>query len=93
MTRWPRTANDLPGNIEYFCFDWHRGDTPEQRRTEFGQLRWKTPGTLPFAWEEIARVPCDRRIDRESTAEVIIGRVLRDESEPQVAGRDPDPRR
>jgi hypothetical protein len=31
-------------------------------------------GPLPFAWEEIAEISCDRRIEPQPRARVIVGR-------------------
>ena len=49
---WPRTPGDLPPNVDYFCFMRQWGDTAEARTAGRGRTSYKTPGTLPFAWEE-----------------------------------------
>lgn len=55
---WPRTAADLGPKVEYFCFD---------RFTPWA-------GPLPFAWEEVAVIRCDRFQHSQRSAEVVIGR-------------------
>jgi 4-amino-4-deoxy-L-arabinose transferase-like glycosyltransferase len=73
----PETIDDVDNDIDYFCV------LP-------GQLE-KRP--LPFAWEKIAEVTCDRRIERPRRARVIVGRRTdRPASAPihQVNGAAPD---
>ena len=57
---WPQTANALPDDAEYFCF------SPEG----------SPAGELPFAWEKIAVVSCDRNHLPEPQRTVVIGRRL-----------------
>ncbi|MGD9722371.1 MAG: ArnT family glycosyltransferase [Pirellulales bacterium] len=74
---WPTTAEQLPADVEYFCFDRRPGDTAEDRAGNDDRLGAHTPGVLPFAWEKIAEIPCDpvkRGVPHRS---VIIGRVRR----------------
>ena len=74
---WPESMAEVPDDIEYFCIDRHGSDTAEVRSAGRGRSWTKISGTLPFKWEEVARVPCDRRISGESKDDVIIGRILR----------------
>jgi 4-amino-4-deoxy-L-arabinose transferase-like glycosyltransferase len=74
---WPMTAADLPEEVTYFCFDRRPGDTAEDRAGNDDRLGAHTPGTLPFAWEKIAEIPCDPVKRREAHRSVVIGRVRR----------------
>ena len=59
---WPRDVDDLPPDVEYFCFMRHPGDTAEGREAGRGRTWTTTPGTLPFAWEEVATLCVERRV-------------------------------
>ncbi len=74
---WPTALRDLPPNVDYFCFMRHPHDMDETRRAGRGRTWYTTPGTLPFAWEELKAVSVDRQIDTESATIVVIGRVVR----------------
>jgi 4-amino-4-deoxy-L-arabinose transferase-like glycosyltransferase len=76
---WPMTADDLPEDVTYFCFDHRPGDTLEDRAGNDDRLGAHTPGVLPFAWEKIAEVPCDPVKRDEAHRSVVIGRVRRAE--------------
>jgi hypothetical protein len=99
---WPRTIDDLPPNVNYFCFMRHWNDTAEAHATGRGR-KWRTiAGTLPFEWEEIAALSPDRAPDKRTATSVVLGRVIRplratvsDTSKPQrsVASRSTDARR
>ena len=78
---WPLEAGDVPDDVEYFCFDRRPGDTPESRSGSDGRVPTSTPGTLPFAWEEVAEIPCDPVQRDVHNRSVVIGRRRR----PQVA--------
>jgi hypothetical protein len=52
------------------------GDTAAQRIAGRGRTWTTTPGTLPFAWEEVASICVERRI-RGGERTVVLGRVLR----------------
>ena len=54
----PETIAEVDPNLDYFC-------------VYPGQLE-KQP--LPFAWENIAEISCDRRIEKHTRARVIVGR-------------------
>jgi hypothetical protein len=62
----PRSAEDVPEDLEYFVIDGHRGE----------------PTVLPFEWEEIGRLNMDRNRRDEPRDFVIIGRRLRAEPQP-----------
>jgi 4-amino-4-deoxy-L-arabinose transferase-like glycosyltransferase len=74
---WPLAADDLPLGVEYFCFMRHPNDTAEAREAGRGRRWTKTPGTLPFAWEELATLCVERRLRDRAQSMVVIGRVLR----------------
>ncbi len=59
---WPREVDDLPPDAEYFCFMRHPCDTAQEREAGRGRSWTTTPGTLPFAWEEVATLCVERRI-------------------------------
>jgi hypothetical protein len=63
---WPTAGNSLPGDTDYFCF------TPNP---------WQ-PTKLPFAWEQVAVVSCDRNHLEQPQRTVIVGRRT---GSPQVA--------
>lgn len=73
---WPQSPQDVPSDVQYFCFRRHRRDTEQQRLAGRGRTWWKTPGRLPFAWEEIGSVCCDRRVKDSPEWLVVIGRKL-----------------
>ena len=74
---WPLEAEDLPEDVTYFCFDRRPGDTPQERAGNDDRLGAHTPGTLPFAWEKVAEIPCDPVKRATAHRSVIIGRVRR----------------
>ncbi len=74
---WPTNSDDLPDDVTYFCFDRRPGDTPEDRAGNDDRLGAHTPGVLPFAWEEVAVIPCDPVRRDEAHRSVVIGRVRR----------------
>ncbi len=75
---WPTTLEEVPGGVTYFCFDQRPEDTPQRRVNGRGRVTEFTPGTLPFEWEEIARIPCGRSLRDDPRFCVIVGRVKRD---------------
>ncbi len=99
---WPKTVDDLPPNIDYFCFVRHWNDTAEAHFTGRGRT-WRTiAGTLPFEWEEIVAISPDRQPNTPTALSVVLGRVIRplratvsDTSKPQrvIARRSLDDRR
>jgi len=74
---WPTKLEDLPTGVEYFCFMRNPGDTAERRAAGRGRTWTTTPGTLPFAWQEITAICVERRIRDESQPTVVLGRVVR----------------
>lgn len=74
---WPRAVGDLPANVDYFCFMRNPGDTAQARRSGRGRSWQDTPGTLPFAWEEIDAICTDRQPDPKAPMIVVLGRVVR----------------
>ena len=74
---WPRTPSDLPPNVDYFCFMRHVTDTAESRMAGRGRTWLASPGTLPFAWEELRATSVDRNIITKTATIVVLGRVVR----------------
>jgi hypothetical protein len=74
---WPCRFVDLPSDVDYFCFMRHVGDTAEARAAGRGRTAYSTPGTLPFAWEEMQAVSVDRQVATKSATIVVLGRVIR----------------
>jgi 4-amino-4-deoxy-L-arabinose transferase-like glycosyltransferase len=74
---WPRSMDDLPPNVNYFCFMRHPGDTAESRLAGRGRTNYTTPGTLPFAWQELASICVDRRPKNNTAVYIVLGRVER----------------
>lgn len=58
--RWPSSRGDVDPSLTYFCFEASPRDTP----------------ALPFAWERVAVVSCDRRRRPLPSDAVIIGRRI-----------------
>jgi 4-amino-4-deoxy-L-arabinose transferase-like glycosyltransferase len=73
---WPREVSDLPPDVNYFCFLRFPNDTAACRVAGRGRTWYTTPGTLPFAWEELKAASVDRRIDAKAMV-VVLGRVVR----------------
>ncbi len=78
---WPESVKDVPKDLDYFCFNRTRGDTPETRFGRRGMKVWSTSGTLPFEWEEVGRVCCDRVPRGDPDCAVIVGRIIRTNGE------------
>jgi 4-amino-4-deoxy-L-arabinose transferase-like glycosyltransferase len=74
---WPTTIDELPSDVEYFCFMRNPGDSARQRMSGRGRSWTTTPGTLPFAWEEIASIYSEREISGDRPRSVVLGRVVR----------------
>jgi 4-amino-4-deoxy-L-arabinose transferase-like glycosyltransferase len=72
---WPNAPSDLPANVDYFCFMRNPGDTAEGRAAGRGRTWTTTPGTLPFAWQELASINTERSLRDQRT--VVLGRVIR----------------
>jgi hypothetical protein len=73
---WPISLADVPADVEYFCFMRYAGDTAERRISGRGRTWTKTPGTLPFAWEELMTFCVERRIN-PTAPYVVLARVVR----------------
>ncbi len=85
---WPESYEDVTPEATYFCFDLHQGDNPLKRANGRGRKWARTLGTLPFAWEQIDKIPCDPiRRDKTSTT-VVIGRILGPGERPATIARE-----
>jgi len=75
---WPQSAADIPPGLTYFCFMRQPGDTAESRTAGRGRTWYKTPGTLPVEWEEIASVCAERQVYKgQPPRMVVLGRLVR----------------
>jgi hypothetical protein len=54
---WPLKAEDLPANLEYFCFESHGADSR----------------VLPFKWKQIGVFPLDRYRLPSPVSRVVVG--------------------
>jgi 4-amino-4-deoxy-L-arabinose transferase-like glycosyltransferase len=91
---WPQSLNDIPAEAEYFCFMRNPADTADQRAAGRGRSWTTTPGTLPFAWQEVTSICVERRLRDGPRRTVVLGRIIRpiqaavsDATVPQVAAR------
>jgi 4-amino-4-deoxy-L-arabinose transferase-like glycosyltransferase len=73
---WPLDVDDLPADVDYFCFMRHAGDTAESRAAGRGRSWTTTRGTLPFAWEELASICVERKV-KPDAPRVVLARVIR----------------
>jgi hypothetical protein len=77
---WPTRMEDVPENVTCFCFTRSPTDTAE-KRTSGRFWNWTTTsGVLPFQWEEIAVVACDRKRSDSPLNKMVIGRIIRPSS-------------
>jgi 4-amino-4-deoxy-L-arabinose transferase-like glycosyltransferase len=74
---WPLTTSDVPPDVDYFCFMRNPGDTATSRASGRGRSVTTTPGTLPFAWEEVTSLCSERVVSGESPRSVVLGRIVR----------------
>jgi hypothetical protein len=75
---WPETAEDVPAEVDYFCFVRRPSDTAQQRLAGRVWNFYTTTGGLPFPWEEVGTVSMARKIDETDQPVVVVGRVKRD---------------
>lgn len=68
---WPKQADDVPEDVEYFCINVVRNVHPP----------------LPFAWEPVATVNCDRTQRAEPIEWIVIGRRVRVAERPSETTR------
>jgi len=74
---WPTAEKPLPDDADYFVFMRHPGDTAKQKVAGRGRTWYVTPGTVPFAWEELAEIDCNRRHSKDNEITIVLGRVKR----------------
>jgi 4-amino-4-deoxy-L-arabinose transferase-like glycosyltransferase len=74
---WPLTTDQVPEDVEYFCFMRTPGDTAMERAAGRGRTWYKTPGTLPFEWQEITSVCVERQVYDDNPRVVVLGKVIR----------------
>jgi 4-amino-4-deoxy-L-arabinose transferase-like glycosyltransferase len=74
---WPLQVNDVPANVDYFCFMRNPSDTAASRISGRGRSWSTTPGTLPFAWEEVASICNEREVSGDRPRSIVVGRIVR----------------
>jgi 4-amino-4-deoxy-L-arabinose transferase-like glycosyltransferase len=74
---WPIYVGDLPLDVDYFCFMRRPGDTAESREAGRGRSWTTSPGTLPFAWEEVATLCVERLLRDYPQRVLVLGRVVK----------------
>ncbi|MGD9636832.1 MAG: ArnT family glycosyltransferase [Pirellulales bacterium] len=74
---WPTYIDDLPPDVDYFCFMRHPLDTADSRESGRGRTFTRTSGMLPFAWEEVATLCVERRIRDYPQRMLVLGRVVK----------------
>jgi 4-amino-4-deoxy-L-arabinose transferase-like glycosyltransferase len=74
---WPTKTNDVPADLEYFCFMRTPGDTAESRSAGRGRTCYTTPGTLPFEWQELGSICVERQKNVKTPQTVVLGRIVR----------------
>jgi hypothetical protein len=72
---WPDDPQSLSPDVGYFCFEGHQSASRE----------------LPFAWEQVAEISCERNHMANPYDKMIVGRRLPDA--PSAAQAPPHPRR
>jgi 4-amino-4-deoxy-L-arabinose transferase-like glycosyltransferase len=90
---WPTNVNDVPHHVEYFCFMRQPGDTADSRAAGRGRSWYKTPGTLPFEWEELASICVERQGYELAPRTVVLGRIVRPIKPAITDATVPQPRR
>jgi hypothetical protein len=74
---WPSEVDDLPADVEYFCFMRHPADTADSREAGRGRSWTRTSGMLPFAWAEVATLCVERRVRDYPQRMLVLGRVVK----------------
>ena len=74
---WPAADDEVATDVEYFCFDRHIHDTAAVRANGRGRTWSQTPGLLPFEWEQVDAIGCDRSRKDPFDRTVVIGRIVR----------------
>lgn len=86
---WPRDSADLPADVEYFFMMQYASDPPDVHSVGRGRSWTEVPAALPFEWEEVARIPCARRLTTNPEHMLVLARVRREEavaSRPDTTG-------
>jgi 4-amino-4-deoxy-L-arabinose transferase-like glycosyltransferase len=86
---WPATAADVPGDVEYFCYDLlpFFFDPPDSSSATDPP---GATGRLPIEWDRIAAINCDPVKRKDAHSRVVIGRIRRAAS-PALAADRPAP--
>ena len=73
---WPTAEAPLPDDVEYFVFTRRPQDTPQERAAGRGRSWFTTVGTVPFQWEELASINCNRMIRENPRCMIVLGRKI-----------------
>lgn len=74
---YPTTKTPLPDGVEYFVFMRRSFVTPAKRYAGRGRSWYTTLGTVPFEWEELTSIDCNRVNRGADGKKVVLGRVIR----------------
>jgi hypothetical protein len=53
------------------------GDTAKERDAGRGRTWYKTPGVLPFEWQEITSICVERQVYDDNPRVVVLGKIIR----------------
>lgn len=84
---WPESPSEVPDDVEYFLVMDYENDAEGKHPVGRGRY-WKlVDDQLPFAWEPVGEVICDRRFKPGQAAHrVILGRRIREVAEQTRVG-------
>lgn len=74
---WPTADTPLPDDAEYFVFTRRPEDTPQERSAGRGRSWFTTVGTVPFEWEELAVINCNRVVRQNPQCLIVLGRKIK----------------
>ena len=74
---WPTADTPLPDDAEYFVFTRRPEDTRQERFAGRGRSWYTTAGTVPFEWEELAAIDCNRVVRDSPRCLIVLGRKIK----------------
>ncbi len=74
---WPKTADQVPPDVTYFCFDPRGYNMPLHVIARADSLTLPADGVLPFQWEQIARLMLDSSKKEVPEELTLVGRIIR----------------
>ena len=72
---WPISRDEIPPDVTHFCMNRVVGEG-DQKAIGRGRTWTNVPNQLPFAYEVVAVVDCDRRIKPGSGRQVVFARII-----------------